>query len=89
MAAFSYSGERLSITARTPSVISLRGVGPGYRETDTIDAHTFSVREVVVRVPALGGTAELVADFAEMTRAFALPKKPRRVCSNSETAGVE
>jgi hypothetical protein len=79
--AFSYTGERLGIAARTPSVISLRGVGPGFRETDTIDALTFAVREVDVRVPALGGTAELVANFAEMARPFALPKKPRHVCS--------
>jgi hypothetical protein len=82
IAAFSYTGEKLSITGQTPSVISLHGVGPGYRETDTIDAHTFAVREVDVRVPAFGGTAELVADFAEMTRPFALPKKPRHVCSD-------
>jgi hypothetical protein len=78
--AFSYAGEKLSITARTPSVISLRGVGPSYRETDAIDAHSFAVREVDVRVPAFGGTAELVATFAEMTRPFALPRKPPRVC---------
>jgi hypothetical protein len=82
MPAFSYTGEKLSITARTPSVISLHGVGPGYRETDTIDAHTFAVREVDVRVPAFGGTAELMAGFAEMARPFALPKKPRHVCSD-------
>jgi hypothetical protein len=81
MPAFSYTGEKLSIGARTPSVISLHGVGPGYQETDTIDAHTCAVREVDVRVPAFGGTAELAATFAEMTRPFALPKKPRYVCS--------
>jgi hypothetical protein len=81
MPAFSYTGEKLSIAARTPSVISLHGVGAGYRETDAIDAHTFAVREVDVRVPAFGGTAELVATFAEMTRPFALPRKPHHVCS--------
>jgi hypothetical protein len=78
--AFSYAGEKLSITARTPSVISLHGVGPGFRETDAVDARTFAVREVDVRVPASGGTAELVATFAEMARPFELPRKPRRVC---------
>ncbi|HXD68160.1 MAG TPA: hypothetical protein VNV17_26280 [Solirubrobacteraceae bacterium] len=78
--AFSYAGEKLSITAQTPSVISLHGVGPGFRETDAIDAHTFAVREVDVRVPAFGGTAKLVATFAEMARPFALPRKPSRVC---------
>ena len=78
--AFSYTGEKLSITARSPSVISLHGVGPGFRETDAIDAHTFAVREVDVRVPAFGGTAKLVATFAEMARPFALPRKPSRVC---------
>ena len=38
MPAFSYAGEKLSIVARTPNVITLRGIGTGYRETDTIDA---------------------------------------------------
>jgi hypothetical protein len=80
--AFTYTGEKLSIAARTPSVISLRGVGAGYRETDAIDAHTFAVREVDERVPGFGGTAELVATFADMTRPFALPKKPGHVCSD-------
>lgn len=79
--AFTYQGERLSVTARTPDVITLRGVGGGVRETDAIDAHTFAVREVDVRVPGLRGTAELVGHFAETTRHFALPRKPRHVCS--------
>jgi hypothetical protein len=80
--AFSYSGEKLSIVGRTPDVISLRGVARGYRETDAIDARTFAVREVDERVPAFGGTADLVASFAEMTRPFALPNEPRRQCSD-------
>ena len=78
--AFGYTGEKLSIIARTPSVITLRGIGRGYRETDAIDAHTFAVREVDERVPGLSGTATLVASFTEMTHPFALPAKPRRVC---------
>jgi hypothetical protein len=80
--AFSYTGEKLSIVARTPDVISLRGVARGYRETDAIDARTFAVREVDERVPVFGGTADLVASFAEMTRPFALPNQPRRQCSD-------
>lgn len=80
--AFSYTDEKLSITARTPDVISLRGVASSYRETDAIDAHTFAVREIDEHVPAFGGTADLVAGFAEMTRAFALPKQPRHICSD-------
>lgn len=78
--AFSYTGERLSIVAQTPTVITLRGVGRGYRETDAIDAHTFAVREVDERVPGLDGTANLLASFTELTRPFALPDKPPRVC---------
>jgi hypothetical protein len=80
--AFGYTGEKLSIAARTPTVISLRGVGPGFRETDTIDPRTFAVREIDERVPGSGGTADLVATFADMTRPFALPKKPGHVCSD-------
>jgi hypothetical protein len=78
--AFSYAGEKLSIVGRTPTVISLRGVAPRYRETDTIDAQTFAVSEIDERVTGFGGTADLVASFAEMERPFALPPKPRRVC---------
>jgi hypothetical protein len=80
--AFTYSGEQLSISARTADVISLRGVGFGLRETDAIDARTFAVREVDQTMPVAGGSAKLVARFAEMTRPFALPGKPRRVCSD-------
>jgi hypothetical protein len=80
--AFSYTGEKLTITARTPDVISLHGVASRFRETDAIDARTFAVRAVDERVPALGGTADLVASFAEMTRPFALPQQPRHVCSD-------
>lgn len=80
--AFSYAGEKLSIAGQTSSVISLRGVKSGYRETDTIDAHTFAVREIEEWVPAFGGTARLVATFAEPTRAFTLPTHPRRICSD-------
>jgi len=80
--AFSYKGERLSILAQTPSLITLRGVGDGFRETDTIDAHTFSVRVVDERVPEPHGSADLVARFTEMTRPFVLPEKPSRVCSD-------
>jgi hypothetical protein len=78
--AFSYAGEKLSIVAQTASVITLRGVGRGYRETDAIDAHTFAVREVDERVPGLSGTADLTASFTEQARPFALPDKPPRVC---------
>jgi hypothetical protein len=80
--AFSYAGERLSLAARTPGVISLRGIGPGFRETDAIDAHTFAVREVVEGVPGFGGTANLVARFAERARPFSLPIRPHHVCSD-------
>jgi hypothetical protein len=80
--AFSYTGEKLSIAGQTSSVISLRGVKPGYRETDTIDAHTFAVREIEEWVPAFGGTARLVATFAQPARAFTLPTRPRRICSD-------
>jgi hypothetical protein len=80
--AFSYTGERLSITARNADVIMLRGVGQGFRESDAIDAHTFAVREVDERVPGFGGTATLVARFTELTRPLALPIRPRRVCSD-------
>jgi hypothetical protein len=80
--AFTYQGERLSVTARTSDVITLRGVGGGVRETDAIDAHTFAVREVDLRVPEIRGTAELVGRFAELTRHFALPRRPRHVCSD-------
>jgi hypothetical protein len=79
--AFSYAGERLSITGETSSVISLRGVKPGLRETDTIDARTFAVREIDEEVPAFGGTARLVATFAEPSHMFGLPTKPRHLCS--------
>ena len=82
MPAFSYTGEKLSITARTPDVISLRGVASSYRETDAIDAHTFAVREIDEHVPAFGGTADLVAGFVEMAHPFALPEQPRHVCSD-------
>jgi hypothetical protein len=80
--AYSYTGERLSITARTPDLITLRGVYRGYRETDTIDSHTFAVREVDERVPAIGGTAKLNAQFTEVAHRFTLPRKPRHVCSD-------
>jgi len=80
--AFTYRGERLTITARTPEVITLRGVGGGVRETDAIDAHTFAVREVDLRIPGVSGTAELVGRFDDMTRHFALPRRPRHVCSD-------
>lgn len=80
LTAFSYTGEKLSIAGQTPTVISLRGVAPRYRETDAIDAQTFAVRQIDERVPGFGGTADLVASFAEMDRPFALPTKPRRVC---------
>jgi hypothetical protein len=80
--AFTYTAERLSIAAQTPSVISLHGVGAGYQETDAIDAHTFAVRGVDERVAESGGTAHLVASFADLTRPFALPPKPRHVCSD-------
>jgi hypothetical protein len=80
--AFSYTGERLSIAARTPSIISLNGVASGYRETDAIDARTFAVRHIDERVPGFGGTADLVDSFAQLTRPFALPQKPRHVCSD-------
>lgn len=79
--AFSYAGETLSITGQTPSVISLRGVKPGYRETDTIDAHTFAVREIEEWVPSFGGTARLVATFDEPAHTFGLPTHPHRICS--------
>lgn len=82
ISAFSYTGERLSITARTADLITLRGVGPGFQETDAIDAHTFAVREVHERVPGFGGTATLVARFTDLPRPFALPTKPRHVCSD-------
>ncbi len=78
--AFSYTGEKLSIAGRPPGVITLHGVGVGFQETDTIDARTFAVLGVDERVPGFGGTAQLVASFAEMTRPFVLPMKPRRVC---------
>lgn len=80
--AFTYKGERLSITARTPDVITLRGVGGGVREIDAIDADTFAVREVDLRIPGISGTAELVGRFANMPRHFALPRRPRHVCSD-------
>ena len=80
--AFTYKGERLSITARTRDVIMLRGVGGGVREIDAIDAHTFAVREVDLRIPGISGTAELVGRFANMPRHFALPRRPRHVCSD-------
>ena len=82
MPAFSYTGEKLSITARTPDVISLHGVASSYRETDAIDAHTFAVREIDEHVRAFGGTADLVAGFVEMTHPFALPNQPRHICSD-------
>jgi hypothetical protein len=82
MPAFTYTGEKLSITARTPDVISLRGVASSYRETDTIDPHTFAVREIDEHVHAFGGTADLKAGFVEMTHPFALPQQPRHVCSD-------
>jgi hypothetical protein len=82
LSAFSYTGERLSITSRTPDVITLRGVGLGFQETDAIDAHTFAVREVDERVPGVGGTATLVSRFTEPPRPFALPDRPRRICSD-------
>jgi len=81
-ALFSYTDERLSITARTADVITLRGVGHGFRESDAIDAHTFAVREIDESVPGVGGTAKLVDDFAEMTRPMVLPRTPRHVCSD-------
>ncbi|HEY1565992.1 MAG TPA: hypothetical protein VGF68_03210 [Solirubrobacteraceae bacterium] len=80
--AFSYAGERLRISARTAHVITLRGAGGGVRETDAIDALTFAVREVDVRVPGIGGSAELVGRFSEQAHPFALPRRPRRVCSD-------
>ncbi len=80
--AFGYTREKLSIVARTSTVISLHGIGTGFRETDAIDAHTFAVNEVDERIAAFGGTATLVANFADMPRRFALPKRPRRVCSD-------
>jgi hypothetical protein len=79
--AVTYTDERLTITARTPDVITLRGVGGRVWESDAIDAHTFAVREVTLRIPAIGGTATLVGRFAEQTRPFSLPRRPRRVCS--------
>lgn len=79
--AFSYAGEKLTIAAETPSEISLHGVKPGLRETDTIDARSFAVREIREWVPAFGGTARLAATFTEMTRTFALPTRPGRICS--------
>jgi hypothetical protein len=82
ISAFSYTGERLSIAAQTADVITLRGVGQGFRETDAIDPHTFAVREVHQRVPGFGGTATLVARFTELTRPFTLPMRPRHVCSD-------
>jgi hypothetical protein len=82
LAPFSYTGEKLSILARTPSVISLHGVGTGFRETDTIDAHTFAVQEIDEHIAAFGGTATLVATFAETEHRFALPMRPRHVCSD-------
>ena len=78
--AFTYTGERLSITARTADVITLRGIGQGFRESDAIDAHTFAVREVAERVPGAGGTATLVSHFADLARPVALPRTPHRVC---------
>ena len=80
--AFSYAGERLSVSARTPALITLRGVGQGVRETDAIDARTFAVREVDVRVPEIGGMAELTGRFTEQTHRLALPRRPRHVCSD-------
>jgi hypothetical protein len=80
--AFSYTGERLSIVARTPSTVSLRGVEPGFQEIDTIDAHTFTVRSIQEREPSQSGTAHLVAVFTEMAHHFALPRRPRHVCSD-------
>jgi hypothetical protein len=82
LAPFSYAGEKLSIVARTPNVISLHGVGTGFRETDAIDAHTFAVQEIDEHIAAFGGTATLVATFAEMGHRFALPRRPRHVCSD-------
>jgi hypothetical protein len=80
--AFSYTGEKLSVAAPISGVISLRGVGLRFRETDAIDARTFAVQQVDERVPAFGGTADLMASFTEMTHPFALPKQPRHVCSD-------
>ncbi|HEX3688305.1 MAG TPA: hypothetical protein VHV28_01370 [Solirubrobacteraceae bacterium] len=80
--AFSYTGEKLSIAAETPSVISLRGVTRGFREIDAIDAGTFAIREIDERVPSFGGTAQLVATFTEMARPFALPAHPGHICSD-------
>lgn len=82
LSAFSYTGERLSITARTPDVITLHGVGLGFQETDAVDAHTFAVLEIDERVPGVGGTATLVSRFTELARPFALPARPRHVCSD-------
>jgi hypothetical protein len=81
-AAFSYNAEKLSIVARTASVISLHGVGTGFRETDAIDADTFAIKEIDERIASFGGTATLVGTFADMGRPFALPKRPRHVCSD-------
>jgi hypothetical protein len=80
--AFSYTAEKLTIVARTSSVISLHGVGTGFRETDAIDAHTFAIDEITEHIAAFGGTATLVGTFADMGRPFALPKRPRHVCSD-------
>jgi hypothetical protein len=80
--AFSYVGERLSIAARTPGVISLRGLARGFRETDAIDAGSFAVREIDESVPGSGGTATLRASFTEHALPFALPVKPLRICSD-------
>lgn len=80
--AFSYAGEKLSIAAPAPGVISLHGIKPGYREVDSIDPQTFAVREIEEWVPSFGGTAHLVATFDEPTRTFGLPRQPHRICSD-------
>jgi hypothetical protein len=83
VSAFSYSGERLSITAQTARTITLRGTELGFQEIDTIDAHTFAVREVDERIRGAGdATARLVAHFTELPRPFALPTRPRHICSD-------